>query len=154
MDWYRGYTVNIPERQTLSYSNSWEDICTDHNRTVSPGFCKVTPDFCKVTPLQVGKEPGSEGLSFGNGTLVTLRVQAEPTLQRAALAENIRAALSVGAHQPHPLRRQSSALGASPSGARITDATRSHSEEKPLLPQDSTNFMFLYCWMEAGVGSR
>lgn len=138
MGWYGGCTVNIPGRQTLSCSNSWEDICTDHNRTVSPGFCKVTL-------LQVGKEPGSEGLSFGNGTLVTLSVQAEPMLQRAALAENIRATLPIGAHQPHPLHRQSSALGASPFGARITDAARSHSEGKPLLPQDSTNFMFLYC---------
>lgn len=56
-----GCTVNILERQTLSCSNSWEDVYTDHNRAVSPGFCKVTP-------LQVGKEPGSEGPSFGNGT--------------------------------------------------------------------------------------
>lgn len=56
-----GCTVNIPERQTLSCSNSWEDIYRDHN-------CAVSPGFCKVTLLQVRKEPGREELSFGNGT--------------------------------------------------------------------------------------
>lgn len=92
------------------------------------------------------------GPLLGTGLLVTLRVQAEPTLQKAALSENIRAALPVGAPQPHPLRsRQSSALGASSSGARITDAARSYSEEKPLLLQDSTNIMILYCWTRGDI---
>lgn len=90
------------------------------------------------------------GSLLGTGLLVALGVQAEPTLQRAVLSENIRAALPVGALQPHPLRRQSSALGASSLGARITDAARSYSEEKPPLPQDSTNVIVLYCWMRKG----
>lgn len=78
-------------------------------------------------------------------------VQAELRLQRAALSENTRAALPIGARQPHPLRRVSSALGASSSGARITDVARSYLEEKLLLPQNSTNIMILYCWMRGYI---
>lgn len=50
--------VNIPERQTLSCRNSWEDLCTCQNIIMNPGFYKVTLQ-------QVGRGPGSEGLSFG-----------------------------------------------------------------------------------------